>query len=71
MESRLQLCLSHLKEVEARLLKLQSSASVGSLEHTEVTASLELIRKALEAVTETQSRVRRVRAKHAAAGRQA
>lgn len=69
MQKRLQLCLTCLTEVEEKLVKLQSSTQVGTDEQARITECLGFIHKAVEAISETQHRVERLRAKRMSASR--
>lgn len=67
MQTRLQMCERYLKDIESRLLKLQTSGNVVLSEEATVTESLDFIRKALIAVSETRLRVDRLHSKRMSA----
>lgn len=63
MQTRLQVCERSLKDVEDRLIKLNSSDSLAAGEEQTISESLQLIRKALDAVSEARKRVDHLRSK--------
>jgi hypothetical protein len=53
MENRLALCLKHLKEVEAKLIKLQSTPFGNPREDARIAEALSFVQEAVDAILES------------------
>ena len=60
MQDRLSLCYQHLKEIEARLLKLEQRPSSDPSDGFAIAEAVSFIKQAITAVSQTRERVSRL-----------